>query len=70
MQGSEVREIEWAPRKEAPLMLLLVEDPSEEYGPWQWAAAFGRATGRFGADAFTDAGKMGSYTARRGQACG
>ena len=29
------------------------EDPPEEYGPWQWAAAFGRATGRFGADAFT-----------------
>jgi hypothetical protein len=28
------------------------ENPPEEYGPWQWAAAFGRATGRFGADAF------------------
>lgn len=51
-------------------MLLAVEDPIEEYGPWQWAAAFGRATGRFGADAFTDAGKMGSYAARLGQACG
>jgi hypothetical protein len=53
MQGSEVREIEWAPQKEAPPVLLPVEDPIEEYGPWQWAAAFGRATGRFGADAFT-----------------
>jgi hypothetical protein len=53
MQGSQVREIEWAPQKEAPPVLLPVEDPSEEYGPWQWAAAFGRATGRFGADAFT-----------------
>ena len=30
-----------------------MEDPPEEYGPWQWTAAFGRATGRFGADAFT-----------------
>jgi len=24
----------------------------ESNGPWQWAAAFGAATGRFGADAF------------------
>jgi hypothetical protein len=70
MQGSEVREIEWAPQKEAPPVLIPVEDPIEEYGPWQWAAAFGRATGRFGADAFTDAGKMASYAARQGQACG
>ncbi len=52
MQGSELREIEWAPPKESPPLLLTVEDPPQEYGPWQWAAAFGRATGRFGAEAF------------------
>ncbi len=53
MQEAELREIEWAPPKEAFPFFLPVEDPPEEYGPWQWAAAFGRATGRFGADAFT-----------------
>jgi len=52
MQGGEVREIEWAPPKEAALLFFASENPPEEYGPWQWAAAFGRATGRFGADAF------------------
>jgi hypothetical protein len=52
MQGSELREIEWATPKESPPLLLPVEDPPEEYGPWKWAAAFGRATGRFGAEAF------------------
>jgi len=31
---------------------VVAETPPEEYGPWQWAAAFGRATGRFGAEAF------------------
>ena len=45
--------MEWAPSKEAPPVLLPVEEPAEEYGPWQWAASFGRATGRFGAEAFT-----------------
>jgi len=53
MQEVELREIEWAPPKEAPPYLVAEENPPEEYGPWQWAAAFGRATGRFGADAFT-----------------
>jgi hypothetical protein len=53
MQGAELREMEWAPAKEAPPVLVAEENPAEEYGPWQWAAAFGRATGRFGADAFT-----------------
>jgi Transposase DDE domain len=53
MQRTELREIEWAPPKESPSFLVAAEDPPEEYGPWQWAAAFGRATGRFGADAFT-----------------
>lgn len=52
MQGGELREIEWAPPKEAPPVLVTAENPPEEYGPWQWAAAFGRATGRFGAEAF------------------
>ncbi|HEX6109195.1 MAG TPA: hypothetical protein VFZ02_07235 [Ktedonobacteraceae bacterium] len=53
MQERQLREIEWAPPKEAPPFFEVVEDVPEEYGPWQWAAAFGRATGRFGADAFT-----------------
>ncbi len=38
--------MEWAPPKESPPFLVTEEDPPEEYGPWQWAAAFGRATGR------------------------
>jgi len=50
MQGTELREIEWAPPKEAPAVFVTEETPPEEYGPWQWAAAFGRATGRFGAE--------------------
>ncbi len=53
MQEAELREMEWAPPKEAPPLVVTVADPPEEYGPWQWAAAFGRATGRFGAEAFT-----------------
>jgi hypothetical protein len=53
MQEVQLREIEWAPAKESPPCFEAVEDVPEEYGPWQWAAAFGRATGRFGADAFT-----------------
>src|SRR5437868_2892053 len=44
--------MEWAPPKEAPPVLVAEENPPEEYGPWQWAQAFGRATGRFGAEAF------------------
>ena len=52
MQGVQLREIEWAPAKEAPPVFVAAENPPEEYGPWQWAAAFGRATGRFGADTF------------------
>src|SRR6266567_1677074 len=52
MQGGELREMEWAPPKEAPPVLVAEENPPEEYGPWQWAQAFGRATGRFGAEAF------------------
>lgn len=52
MRGSALREIEWAAPKEAPPLLVVAENPPEEYGPWQWAAAFGRATGRFGAEDF------------------
>jgi hypothetical protein len=62
--------MEWAPPKEAPPLVVAAEDPQQEYGPWQWAAAFGRATGRFGADAFTDAGRMGSYAVQQEQTCG
>jgi hypothetical protein len=53
LHEAEPREIEWAPPKEASPFFLPMEDPPEEYGPWQWAAALGRATGRFGAEAFT-----------------
>jgi len=52
MQGTELRDIEWAPPREAPSFLVAAENPPEEYGSWQWAAAFGRATGRLGAEAF------------------
>ena len=45
MRGVQVREIEWAPPKEAPAVFVAEEPSPEEYGPWQWAAAFGRATG-------------------------
>jgi hypothetical protein len=43
----------WAPAKEAPPVLVAVENAAQEYGPWQWARAFGAATGRFGAEAFS-----------------
>jgi len=52
MQGVQLREIEWAPAKEAPAAFGASEPPPQEYGPWQWAASFGRATGRFGAEDF------------------
>ncbi len=52
MQGTELREIEWASAKEAPPFVVTAEDSPEVYGPWQWAAPFGRATGRIGAEAF------------------
>jgi hypothetical protein len=53
LQGGPLREIEWAPANEAPPVFEAVEDVAEASGPWPWAASFGRATGRFGADAFT-----------------
>lgn len=52
MQGDKTREIEWTEAKTAPPFLVSEESPPEEYGPWQLAAAFGRAAGRFGADTF------------------
>jgi hypothetical protein len=52
MQGGKTREIERAPAKAAPPFLVPEESSSQEYGPWPQAAAFGRAAGRFGADAF------------------
>ncbi len=52
MQAGDLREIEWAPPKEAPPVFVPAENPPEEYGPWQWATQLGRATGRFGAEAF------------------
>src|SRR6266516_2023232 len=45
MQGGELREMEWAPPKEAPAVFVAEGPSPQEYGPWQWAAAFGRATG-------------------------
>jgi hypothetical protein len=70
MQEVQLREIEWAPPKESPPFFAAVADVPEEYGPWQWAAAFGRATGRFGADAFIDAGRMENCAVRREPTCG
>jgi Transposase DDE domain len=52
LQGGKTREIEWAPAKPAPPFLVPEESSSQEYGPWQQAAVFGRAAGRLGADAF------------------
>jgi len=52
MQGGKVREIEWAPPKESPAVFVAEEPSPQEYGSWQWASAFGRATGRFGAEDF------------------
>jgi hypothetical protein len=46
MQKTELRALEWAPPEETPPLILSIEEPVEEYGPWEWAAAFGRATGR------------------------
>jgi hypothetical protein len=70
MQAVQLRDIEWAPPKESPPCFEAVEDVPQEYGPWQWAASFGRATGRFGADAFTDAGRMANSAVQREPACG
>jgi hypothetical protein len=52
MQGDQPREMEWAAASAAPPFLVPEESSSQEYGPGPQAAAFGRASGRFGADAF------------------
>ena len=52
LQGAQLREIEWAPAKEAPAVLVPEENAPQEYGHGPWAAAFGRAAGRFGVEAF------------------
>jgi hypothetical protein len=52
MQGEELREIEWAPPKEATLLLPTPEPTLEEYGPWQLAGDGGRARGQIGGEAF------------------
>ncbi len=70
MQAGKGREIEWAPAKEAPPFLVPAENLPEEYGPWQWAAAFGRAAGRFGAEAFVRAARTECCAVRQGQASG
>jgi hypothetical protein len=56
--------MEWAPPKEAPARFVAVENAPEEYGRGPWARAFGAATGRFGAEAFSHAAKMGCSVAR------
>ncbi len=53
MQAGPLREIEWAPAKEAPPTLIAMENAPQEYGPWKWARPFGDATGRFGAETFS-----------------
>jgi hypothetical protein len=45
LHGGKTREIEWAPAKATPPCLVSEENPPQEYGPWQRAAAFGRAAG-------------------------
>jgi len=52
MQGDALREIEWAPPKEATLLLPIPEPTPEEYGPWQLAGDVGRARGQIAGEAF------------------
>lgn len=70
MQKPELFEIEWASPKETPPLVLSSEEPVEEYGPWEWAAASGPAIGRFGAEDFVEATKTANSAAQQGQACG
>jgi hypothetical protein len=50
--GVQLRDIEWTPAKAAPAAVSAEDPPAQEDGPWQWAAAFGRATGPLGAEDF------------------
>lgn len=52
MQGDELREIEWAPPKEAILLLPDPDPTPEEYGPWQLAGDVGRAQDQIAGSAF------------------
>jgi hypothetical protein len=52
MQGDELREVEWAPSKEAILPLPDPEPAPEEYGPWQLAGGVGRAQDQIGSSSF------------------
>jgi hypothetical protein len=52
MQGDALREIEWAPPKEATLLVPVPEPTPEEYGPWQLAGDVGRARGQIAGEAF------------------
>jgi hypothetical protein len=53
--GEPGRAIEWAPPQAAstPAVRRPCDPSAEEYSPWQWARAWGRATGCLGAEAFT-----------------
>ena len=50
-----VRSMEWAPSHTAapPPVAVPLDQPAEEYGPWQWARQGGRAARRLGANTFT-----------------
>jgi hypothetical protein len=70
MQTGSLREIEWTSAKEAPPLLVAMENAPEEYGSWQWARQFGAATGRFGAETFSRAAKMGCSVDQQEQVSG
>ena len=52
MQGVALRELEWAPPKDATLLLPIPEPTPEEYGPWQLAGEVGRARSQIAGEAF------------------
>jgi len=52
MQGAALRELEWAPPKEATLLWPTPEPTPDEYGPWQLAGDVGRARGQISGEAF------------------
>src|SRR5690242_15949506 len=52
MQLPALRELEWAPSKEATLLLPIPEPTPEEYGPWRLAGEVGRARGQIAGSAF------------------
>jgi Transposase DDE domain len=52
MQGEPLRELEWAPPKEATLLLPIPDPTPAAYGPWQLAGDGGRAHGQIAGGAF------------------